>query len=472
MQKLILLIFFSVFLYFPTKAYQPFIPGFIADSVTSISNPDQSYAVFLPEDYSDTKIHPIVFIMDPRGGALLPLKRFKSAADSLNYILISSYNTQSDTDQSVTIQALNTMINDAFHLFSIDTTRFYLAGFSGTARLSWVFGYEIKKYIAGIIGVGAGNNNGFSLIDSVSTHGIPFNYYGASGFYDFNYFELLELDPTLTGLKFPHQISFFEGTHQWAGKDILEDALYWMELIEMKQGTIEVDSIFIANLFDDWKNRAQYYKKINDPYHLYLHLLSMHRTFSSFNFLDDFFINNELNILKSEVDIPQLISEINLSISGFYTYAKLVQDLFHLYFISDTRLTFDKVNADLDISFLIEQKEIEQDIYRLRSINVFLELVYTQSGFYQTRLYTQKEDYENALVMLKIAKSIKPFNPYLCLQIVRISSKLKNWDEGVQNLKCIESEPWFEEFLEGDNSIEGLKKSKPYRKYIENKNDS
>lgn len=470
MKRMTLLVFSSLLFLLPAQAFQSFQPGEITASVASLSNPDQSYAVFLPSDYSESKIYPIVFVMDPRGQALLPLERFKDAADSLGYIAISSYNTQSDTDQGVTIEAINTMINDAFQLFPIDTTRFYLAGFSGTARLSWIFGYEIKNYIAGIIGTGAGNNNGFFLTDSVAAHGIPFNYYGASGFHDFNYFELLELDPTLTKMEFPHHISFFEGAHRWADKDILEDALFWMELMEMKKGSVEVDSIFVTNLYSDWQLKADSFKELKDPYHLYLHLLSMQRSFSSFEFLDTSYATTELNAIQNGTNLTKLSSDVNLSISGFYNYAKLIQNLYHLYDISDTKLTFEKIDTDLDISFLIEQRSIEKDIYKLRSINVFLELVYTQSSFYQTRKYINKGDFENAYIMLQVAKSIKAESTNVCYQLVRVSAQLKKWDEAIENLKCIESQPWFEDFLSSDTLLDGLKKSRSFKKYAQNRN--
>lgn len=472
MKKITLLVFSSLLLLFPAEAFQSFQPGEITPSVTSLSNPRQSYAVFLPSDYTGSKAHPILFVMDPRGQALLPLERFKDAADSLGYIAISSYNTQSDTDQGVTIEAINTMINDAFQLFSVDTTRFYLAGFSGTARLSWIFGYEIRNYIAGIIGTGAGNNNGFFLADSVAAHGIPFNYYGASGFHDFNYFELLELDPTLTEMEFPHHISFFEGAHRWADREILQDALYWMELMEIKKGTIATDSVLVANLYTDWQAKADSFKELNDHYHLYLHLLSMQRTFSGFEFLDTSFTSSELDALKNRTDLVKLSSDIELSISGFYNYAKLIQDLYHLYDISDTKLTFEKIDKDLDISFLVEQRSVEKDIYKLRSVNVFLELVFTQSSFYQTRKYINKGDFKNAHVMLQVANSIKPENPNLCYQLARVNAQLKKWDEAIENLRCIESQPWFEGFLSSDFLLDGLKKSRAYKRYARDRDQN
>ena len=78
--------------------------------------------------------------MDPRGRALNPLGRFKDAAERLGYVLISSYNTLSDGVTEPNEAAVAAMIQDVQELVSVDTRRLYFAGFSGTARLSWVFG--------------------------------------------------------------------------------------------------------------------------------------------------------------------------------------------------------------------------------------------------------------------------------------------------------------------------------------------
>ena len=75
--------------------------------------------------------------MDPRGRALVPLSLFKDAAERLGYILLSSYNTVSDGAAEPNVRALDAMLQEAQEHFAVDERRIYLAGFSGTARMSW-----------------------------------------------------------------------------------------------------------------------------------------------------------------------------------------------------------------------------------------------------------------------------------------------------------------------------------------------
>ena len=96
----------------------------------------QAYSLLLPLDYSPTRRYPLVLILDSRGDALVPLARFGPPAARLGFVVMSSYNSASDGPVEPNIGAVNTMLGDAWRALSIDTTRVYLVGFSGTARFS------------------------------------------------------------------------------------------------------------------------------------------------------------------------------------------------------------------------------------------------------------------------------------------------------------------------------------------------
>ncbi len=115
--------------------------GEVTENITSASDPEQSYAVYLPSDYKLSRKWPALFLMDPRGRARVPLDRFVEVAERRGYILVSSYNTASDTSADGNTPALRAMLTDANYMFSINSTRFYLAGFSGTARVAWISGF-------------------------------------------------------------------------------------------------------------------------------------------------------------------------------------------------------------------------------------------------------------------------------------------------------------------------------------------
>jgi hypothetical protein len=116
---------------------QQFPPGEVVENVVSLSDPSQSYAVYLPSAYGPHREWPVLFAMDPRGRARIPLDLFQEAAERHGYIIVSSYNTASDTDGDPNTPAMRAMLADTPQLFFADGERIYLTGFSGTARVGW-----------------------------------------------------------------------------------------------------------------------------------------------------------------------------------------------------------------------------------------------------------------------------------------------------------------------------------------------
>src|SRR5439155_183930 len=81
---------------------------------------------------------------DPRGRALLGLRLFQDAAARLGWVILSSYNTLSDGPPEPNVNAVNAMLAWAQAHPSLDPTRLYLAGFSGTARAALGFAVALR----------------------------------------------------------------------------------------------------------------------------------------------------------------------------------------------------------------------------------------------------------------------------------------------------------------------------------------
>lgn len=89
--------------------------GSIVDSVTTLDDSDQQYALYLPGEYSADSgaTWPVLFVLDPRGRAVAGVERFLPAAERHGFIVLSSYQSRSDTWQSVTATALESLLRDA-----------------------------------------------------------------------------------------------------------------------------------------------------------------------------------------------------------------------------------------------------------------------------------------------------------------------------------------------------------------------
>src|SRR6267154_2272505 len=142
-----------VLLYAPCAAAQA-PPGRLEEQVRSATDTSQTFALYYPPGYSTERRWPVLLVLDPRGRALLALKLFQDRAARLGWVILSSYNTLSDGPPEPNVDAVNAMLAWAQAQPSLDLTRLYLAGFSGTARAALGFAVALRGHVAGVIAVG------------------------------------------------------------------------------------------------------------------------------------------------------------------------------------------------------------------------------------------------------------------------------------------------------------------------------
>ena len=170
--------------------------GQIVEKIVAAKAPSQSYALYLPSAYTPEKIWPVLYILDPRGRALFPIELFRPAAEEFGWILVSSYNSASDTKEDLNAPAMTAIWNDAVGRFAIDGRRVYAAGFSGTGRAAVGMAYALPGRIAGVIGAGAGFEDAQAPVKT-----LPFAYFGTVGDRDMNYYEMRSLEEKLESVK-------------------------------------------------------------------------------------------------------------------------------------------------------------------------------------------------------------------------------------------------------------------------------
>jgi predicted esterase len=187
--------------------------GLLMERVTSTTDTSQTYALSLPPGYTTDQRWPVLFVLDPRGRALLALRLFEAAASRLGWVVMSSYNTLSDGPAEPNVNAMDAMLTSAQARLSVDPSRFYLAGFSGTARAALRFGVTLRGHVAGVIA--AGGALGFELggPETVFAGDSTFGYFGAAGTRDFNYEEVLAMGDRFRTTRVPFRVAVFDGPH-------------------------------------------------------------------------------------------------------------------------------------------------------------------------------------------------------------------------------------------------------------------
>src|ERR1043166_3186330 len=207
---------------------------------------DDAYEIFLPSNYDAKKTWPLVYALDARGDADAPLQSLRTAADELGFIIASSYKSASDESNTPNITAMREMWSATHAKFSIDDKRAYIAGFSGTVRSAVLLAQAAPGTISAIIGAGAGFPPGTEPNASMK-----FAFFGTVGTRDFNYSEMQELEKKLTGAGIEHRIEEFDGVHEWMPPALGREALAWLTIREMRNGTRPRDAALIEKLWEE-----------------------------------------------------------------------------------------------------------------------------------------------------------------------------------------------------------------------------
>jgi tetratricopeptide (TPR) repeat protein len=250
-------------------AQQGLQPGALLPKITTTKDTRQSYALYLPSNYTAKRNWPIVYAFDPAARGALPVGLLKDAAEKYGYIVAGSNNSRNGSGQ-LEGEAAQAMFDDTHARLSIDDRRMYLAGFSGGARLS----AELAQHCscaAAVILAGAGFQ---------PTPRDSFAVFSVIGSYDFNYGEMIALDESLQKLNHAHFLRRFDGPHQWPAANLFEEALAWLRLQAMQTGRETSDATFIGEQLTLELKRAQSFQPA-DPFAAWFEYRQAAETFNS-----------------------------------------------------------------------------------------------------------------------------------------------------------------------------------------------
>ena len=246
-------------------------PGTLHDRITTAEDPSHSYALYLPSDYSPGRRWPILYAFDPAARGRIPVSLLQAVAEEFGFIVAGSHNARNGPTDRLQ-QAADILWRDTHTRFSIDDSRVYLAGFSGTARFSAYLALRCNC-VAGVIAFGAG------LPSSIpQPPQSPFAYFAAVGDLDFNYPEVMQLRPQLEKWHLPYRLVSFPGPHDWPPADVFHEALAWLELRAMKDARRSKDNKFIATAYSNGLEAARQLEA-SDPEAAYEELVALNRDF-------------------------------------------------------------------------------------------------------------------------------------------------------------------------------------------------
>jgi predicted esterase len=228
----------------------PLAAGQVAEKLACASDPALHYDLYLPTRFTPQQRWPILYVFDPRGRARLALDLFKGAAEERGFVVASSHDTQSDTNDAPNERALKCMWLDTRERLPIAPGRAYAAGFSGGARLATVLGANSHGEVSGVFLAGGGFADSRRL-----PAGMTFAVFGTAGRADFNYLEVRRLPAFVASSGAPVRVEEFDGPHAWPPAELAREGLLWFDLQAQKAGRAPRDGV-AGELLARWRARA------------------------------------------------------------------------------------------------------------------------------------------------------------------------------------------------------------------------
>lgn len=214
---------------------QELSPGVIHDEVAVADDPSETYALYLPSDYSPERPWSLLLGFHPGARGRAIVETYQAAAERYGYVVAAS-NTSRNGPWERSATAVRAMSKDVASRFTIDAARLYVTGHSGGARVA--------------MEVASGNNDVTGVIASSAGFGdgrprarAKFVVFATAGLDDFNYLEMRTLDATLTTA---HTLALFDGGHTLPPADVAMKAIEWLELQAMRQHRRTEDPALVA----------------------------------------------------------------------------------------------------------------------------------------------------------------------------------------------------------------------------------
>jgi predicted esterase len=453
----------------PTAAQRPadpaLRPGAVVDSVRAASDSTQRFAIYLPSTYTADRAWPVLFLMDPRGRALVPLERFRAAAERRGYVVLSSYNTLSDGAIAPNDAALDAMLVTAQDRLAVDTARLYLGGFSGTARLAWGYAAQLDGHIAGVIGVGAGLPSADFLVRQSATGGLRAAFFGGAGTTDFNYEEVRALDRRLDQFGITHHVELFDGGHEWPPDAVCAAALEWMDLQAMRRGVRPVDRAWVDSLYAGRMAAAQALESAGDLPGAFARYRSLAADVAGLRDTAD--AAARARALERSRAVVEAAAKAERLAERDREYQERLRAFLARVRSASRPPDLAKAVAELEIERL-RREATDADPASAQAARRLLESTFILTAFYEPRDYLQRGDHRRALAVLDIAQAVKPSDASVCYSRARVYVALRRPQDALRALDCATAGGSVSAArLESDSTLAPLRGESAFRALVE-----
>ncbi len=459
-----LILFVSSLGVHPDQAYGTVVEkGKITKKVICLNEPAQSYALYLPLEYTHEKKWPILYALDPGARGSLPLEHYKEAAEKYNYIVAGSNNARNGPWEPV-VRSITAIWNDTNARLSIDQKRIYVTGFSGGSRAASIFSKVINKPVAGIIGCGAG------LAPELKPEEIaPAFYSGVVGLEDFNYDEMLILDERFDKHNISHGLFVFKGEHAWPPQDVCMRVIEWMEILGMSKKIRPTDDKLIKEIYEKELTKAESLEASGQVMQAVSDYEAIAATFKKWQVTDA--VETKIENIKKRKDYKRLVKkEKKRRDKEQFHKNKSRRILTQIENDESGHLNLNEILSDIGINGLLREARKKKDLIdSALDTRILYRLERDSSGKGWDHL--RNDDHKKAILFFEIAAraGIKShMRLYSYYGLACAYSLNKNSRQALKNLK-LAVENGFSDiaFLEEDERLELIRKTPEFQEILE-----
>jgi len=217
--------------------------GAVTDNLSVNDSLSETFAIYLPRNYSNEKAWPVFFVFDPDGRGKSVAQLFRQPGEEQGYVIVASNNINSKDSLLNNLKVGTRLMSRVFKLFSIDRNRIYTAGLAEGAEVASAIP-AVYHNIQGVLAVGdiwlnadlLKKDENFSIIGLISTH-------------DFKLYKMEENIRILSKNGNNASLYKFDGTHQWPDSNVISYALGNFSLQALSKGLIPRDPTLVESLY-------------------------------------------------------------------------------------------------------------------------------------------------------------------------------------------------------------------------------
>lgn len=442
--------------------------GEIIGKVACKSNPEQSYALFLPSNYTSDQKWPVLYAFDPHARGQVPLEHFRKAAETHGYIVVGSNNSKNGPWAPV-IKAANAMWTDTNLRFSVDRKRIYTVGFSGGSRAAAAFSKFVGHPVTGIIGIGAG------IPHEMKPEQVKPSYYlGIAGLGDFNYQEMMRLDREFDSQDVSHRMLFYEEEHVWPPQEICSRAIEWMEIMAMKQKLKPLDSRLIDTIFSKELEEAQ---SVEDKGQIFRAVSEYEVIVSAFeDWKDTQSVRNTASLLQRSKEYEKSVKEENERKNREESHRNTFMSVFaRLKKSPETFRNLHEIFSELGIYPLVDKAENQKD-FEEHFLAVRLLLDLTVHADETGTTHSENKDYSQAILYYEIAAKASEYRPsrlrYISFELACIYALNNQKKKALKKLE-LAVENGFDrvDLLEKEDDLKSIRDTKEFQKILKDLKD-